>query len=198
MNNNKETRLAELRISEAEGKMILEGYAIVFESETLIGDETHGFKEVIDKDALTDANIKDVPLKYNHMDNFLILARTKNKSLTLEVDEKGLKVHAELLDTDSNKDIYKMVQAGLLDKMSFAFTVKKQSWDRKGEIPLRRILGIERLYDVSIVDTPAYESTDIHARSLELADAELKAMELAEALKEAEIIRKRIHIKTNI
>ena len=94
MNTNKETRLAELRISESEGKMILEGYAIVFESETLIGDETHGFKEVIDKDALKEANIKDVPLKYNHMDNFLILARTKNKSLSLEVDEKGLKVHA--------------------------------------------------------------------------------------------------------
>ena len=43
--------------------------------------------------------MKDVPLKYNHMDNFLILARNKNKSLTLEVDEKGLKVRAELLDT---------------------------------------------------------------------------------------------------
>ena len=85
MNNRKEIRLAELRTEEADGKMILEGYAIVFESETLIGDEEHGFKEIIDKESLGSAQMKDVPLKYNHMDNFLILARTKNKSLTLEV-----------------------------------------------------------------------------------------------------------------
>lgn len=195
---NKEVRLAELRTEEAEGKMILEGYAIVFESETLIGDEEHGFKEIIDKDSLKESQMKDVPLKYNHMDNFLILARTKNKSLTLEVDEKGLKVHAELLDTESNKDIYKMVQAGLLDKMSFAFTVAKQSWDRSGKVPVRRILGIERLYDVSIVDTPAYDATSIHARSLEIVDAELKAMDLAEQKAKAEIIRKRIQIKSQI
>ena len=195
---NKEVRLAELRTEEAEGKMILEGYAIVFESETLIGDEEHGFKEIIDKESLKESQMKDVPLKYNHMDNFLILARTKNKSLTLEVDEKGLKVHAELLDTESNKDIYKMVQAGLLDKMSFAFTVAKQSWDRSGKIPVRRILGIERLYDVSIVDTPAYDATSIHARSLEIVDADLKAMDLEEQNRKAEIIKKRIQIKSQI
>ena len=52
MNNRKEIRLAELRTEEADGKMILEGYAIVFESETLIGDEEHGFKEIIDKESL--------------------------------------------------------------------------------------------------------------------------------------------------
>ena len=45
MKNNKETRLAEVRFEENEGKMILEGYAIVFEQETLIGDEERGFKE---------------------------------------------------------------------------------------------------------------------------------------------------------
>jgi HK97 family phage prohead protease len=178
--------------------MTLEGYAIVFESETLIGDEEHGFKEVIDKDSLSETLMKDVPMKYNHMDNFLIIARTKNGSLSLSVDEKGLKVHAELLDTDSNKDIYKMVTAGLLDKMSFAFTVNKQSWDRSGAVPVRRILGIERLYDVSIVDTPAYDSTSIYARSLEAMDLELKAMDLAEQKKQAEIIKKRIHIKSKI
>jgi HK97 family phage prohead protease len=195
---NKEVRLAELRTEAVDGKMTLEGYAIVFESETLIGDEEHGFKEVIDKDSLSETLMKDVPMKYNHMDNFLIIARTKNGSLSLSVDEKGLKVHAELLDTESNKDIYKMVTAGLLDKMSFAFTVNKQSWDRSGAVPVRRILGIERLYDVSIVDTPAYDSTSIYARSLEAMDLELRAMDLAEQKKQAEIIKKRIHIKSKI
>ena len=195
--NNKETRLAEVRMLEEDNKMILEGYAIVFDQETLIGTEDNGFIEVISKDALKNTYMKDVPLKYNHMDNFLILARTKNKSLTLEVDEKGLKVHAELIDTESNKDVYKMVKAGLLDKMSFAFTVKSNKWDRTSDVPKRIIESIDRLYDVSVVDVPAYEQTSIYARSLDLVDTELKAMEVAEQEEKAKVIRKRIHIKTN-
>lgn len=196
--NNKEVRLAELRQEESEGKMILEGYAIVFEQETLIGDEERGFKEVISRAALTDTLMKDVPMKYNHMDSFLILARTKNKSLTLSVDEKGLKVHAELLDTTTNSDVYKMVRAGLLDKMSFAFTVKEQSWDRKATIPIRRIEKIDRLFDVSVVDLPAYDGTSIYSRSLDLVETELKALEDAEKLEKAELIKKKIKIKTII
>ena len=198
MKFEKEVRLAEMRVEEAEDKMILEGYAIVFEEETLIGDEERGFREVISRDSLSKANMKDVPLKYNHMDSFLILARTKNKSLSLSVDEKGLKVHAELLNTTTNQDVYKMVKAGLLDKMSLAFTVKKQSWDRKAEIPLRRIEEIDRLYDVSVVDLPAYEGTSIYSRSLDLVETELKAMDLAKREEEAKVIKKRIGIKTLI
>lgn len=195
---NKETRLAELRFEETEGKMILEGYAIMFESETLIGDEENGFIEVIDRNALNETMMRDVPMKYNHMDSFLIIARTKNKSLTLSVDNIGLKVHAELIDTQSNEDIYKMVRAELLDKMSFAFTVAKQSWDRSGKTPVRRILGIERLYDVSVVDFPAYDATGIYARSLEIVDTELKAMDVEENNRRAEQIKKRIKIKSII
>lgn len=201
--DRREIRLADVKFEETEGKMILEGYAIVFEQETLIGDTKSGFKEVIDSKALTDTLMKDVPMKYNHMDNILILARTKNGSLALSVDNVGLKVHAELIDTTTNEDIYKMVRAGLLDKMSFAFVVSKQSWDRSGDVPIRRILGIERLYDVSVVDLPAYDGTSIYSRSLALVDAELKAMDLAdEELKrkqqerEAQVIRTQIHIKT--
>ena len=194
--NDKETRLAEIRMEETEGKMILEGYAIVFDQETLIGDEERGFKETIDKSALTETLMKDVPMKYNHMDSFLILARTKNKSLQLSVDEKGLKVHAELLDTNTNSDVYKMVKAGLLDKMSFAFTVKKQSWDRSGKIPVRHIEKIDRLYDVSVVDLPAYEGTSIYSRSLDLVEAELKALDDVENKEKAKLLRKKIHIKT--
>jgi len=196
MKNNKEVRLAEVRFEETEGKMILEGYAIVFEEETLIGSEERGFKEVISRSALTDTFMKDVPLKYNHMDSFLILARTKNKSLTLSVDNIGLKVRAELIDTHSNEDVYKMVRSGLLDKMSFAFTVKKQSWDRSGDIPVRRIESIDRLYDVSVVDLPAYEGTSIYSRSLDLVETELRALEEADRDEKAKIIKQKINIKS--
>jgi hypothetical protein len=194
----KETRLADVTLHEEDDKMIIEGYAIVFNSETLIGDEEYGFIEEIDKRALSETKMKDVPMKYNHMDSFLILARTRNKSLTLTIDNKGLKVRAELLDTYTNQDIYKMVRSGLLDKMSFAFTVDEQVWNREGKIPKRTITKIERLYDVSVVDTPAYDATSIYARSLESMELELKSMDMVEQEKQSKIIRKRIKIKSQI
>ena len=194
-----ENRLSDVSFKEEdEQKMVLEGYAIVFDQETLIGDKEKGFIESIDRNALKNANMKDVPMKYNHDDSFLIIARTRNNSLRLTVDDIGLKVRAELIDTDSNKDIYKMVKAGLLDKMSFAFTVSSQKIDRSGDIPKRTITGIDRLYDVSIVDLPAYDQTSIViGRSLALVDTELKTMDMEDQIKKANIIKKRIHIKTN-
>ena len=194
-----ENRLSDVSFNEEdEQKMVLEGYAIVFDQETLIGDKEKGFIESIDRNALKNANMKDVPMKYNHDDSFLIIARTRNNSLRLTVDDIGLKVRAELIDTDSNKDIYKMVKAGLLDKMSFAFTVSSQKIDRSGDIPKRTITGIDRLYDVSIVDLPAYDQTSIVVgRSLALVDTELKTMDMEDQIKKANIIKKRIHIKTN-
>jgi len=194
-----ENRLASIELKNQEDdKMILEGYALVFDKETLIGDEDNGFIESIDRNALTNANMKDVPMKYNHDDSHLIIARTRNKSLQLVVDDIGLKVRAELIDTESNKDIYKMVKAGLLDKMSFAFTVSSQKIDRSGSIPKRTITGIDRLFDVSVVDLPAYDQTSIAvSRSLALVDTELKAMDMEKAKKEAEILKFKIQIKTN-
>jgi HK97 family phage prohead protease len=193
--NKKETRLAEVELIEENEKMILEGYAIVYNEETLIGSEEYGFIESISPDAISEDAIRDVPMKYNHMDSFLIIARTKNQSLQLTSDEKGLKVRAELLDTQHNKDIYKMVKSGLLESMSFAFTVKDQEWDHEGDIPKRYIKSIDRLYDVSIVDIPAYDSTSIYARSLESMDLELKTMELEKRQQREALVRKRINIK---
>ena len=198
MERLKETRLADVTLEEQDGKMILEGYAIVFNQETLIGDEDYGFIEEVDRNALSDVSMKDVPMKYNHMDSHLIIARTKNKSLTLSIDNTGLKVRAELLDTTSNQDIYKMVRSGLLDKMSFAFTVDEQIWNREGKVPKRTITKIDRLYDVSVVDTPAYDSTSIHARSLESMELELKSMDLVKEQEQIELLKRRIKIKTVI
>ena len=202
MLKNKEVRFSTIvgkSTDEAE-KMIIEGYAIVFNQETLIGDREHGFTEVIDKRSLDGANLEDVPLKYNHTDNRLILARTRNGSLTFQIDDHGLKIRAELIDTQSNRDVYHTIVAGLLDKMSFAFTVKSQSWDRSGDVPKRTITQIDRLYDVSVVDLPAYEGTSIDAltRSLEIADAELGALENVKNEQMRQVIRKRLKLKTNI
>lgn len=159
----KETRISELRALQQKDnendEMIIEGYATVFETEADLGY----CKEIISRDAFNNCNMKDCVLKYNHNDNCFILARTRNKSLELIVDSKGLKIRAKLIDTQNNKDIYKMIQAGLLDKMSFAFSVKNQEIDYEKD--LRRVTEIEQLFDVSVVDVPAYEATEIYARS---------------------------------
>ncbi len=198
MSKQKEIRLAEVELTEVEDKMILEGYAIIYNDETLIGDEEYGFYETVSPDAITADAIKDVPMKYNHNDAFLIIARTKNGSLELTSDDIGLKVKAELLDTQTNRDIYKMVKSGLLDKMSFAFTVKEQIWNHDGNIPKRLITKIDRLYDVSIVDIPVYDNTSIFARSLESMDLELRAMDLAKKKDREVLIRKRLNLKIKI
>ena len=158
----KEIRISELRAldnTEQSNDMIIEGYAAVFETETDLG----WCKEIISRDAFNNCNMKDCVLKYNHNDNCLILARTRNKSLELSVDNIGLKIRAVLIDTTQNRDIYKMIQARLLDKMSFAFSVRKQEWDY--ETDTRRITEIAQLFDVSVVDVPAYDATEIYARS---------------------------------
>lgn len=159
----KEFRISELRALENndEDKMIIEGYAAVFETETDLG----WCKEIISRDAFNNCNMSDCVLKYNHNDSCLILARTRNKSLELTVDSKGLKIRAILIDTTQNRDIYKMIRAGLLDKMSFAFAVKKQEWDYENDV--RRITEISQLFDVSVVDVPAYDTTEIYARGKE-------------------------------
>ena len=77
-----------------------------------------------------------------------------------------------------------------------AFTVKKQSWDRSGQIPVRRIESIDRLYDVSVVDLPAYEGTSIYSRSLDLVETELRALEESDRDEKAKILKQKINIKS--
>lgn len=168
----KEVRLKEVRAVEEPNpdKMVIEGYAIVFDEPTDIG-----YVEVIESGALDECDMSDVCLKYNHEDNCLIMARTRNKSLQLTVDDHGLKVYAELIDTSSNRDIYKSIQAGLLDKMSFAFIVRDAVWETIEGRDVRKITGIEKLFDVSVVDVPAYEQTEVYARSKEAVEKEQEA-----------------------
>lgn len=184
MNNEKEYRSADLanaEIKEDEGKLILEGYPIVFEESTLIGSETRGYYEVIDKNAIDESAIKDCCLKYNHENSSMILARVRNKSLQLTIDDHGVKMRAELQsDVSNHRDVYNLVKSGLLDKMSFAFVIQDYILDRSGNLPKKRITKISYIPEISLVDIPAYEGTEVHARSLEKLEQEIKELENSE------------------
>lgn len=180
MEKNKigEQRFIELRAADDE-KMILEGYAVVFETPATHSQGKYSFTEVIKRGALDNTDMKDVPLRYNHNDTWAIIARTRNGSLQLSVDDVGLKIRAELIDTQSNRDIYKSIKAGLIDKMSFAFTVAERGdkWEYGETDTYREINNIEKLYDVSVVDAPFYDTTSVYARSIELLESGLDRLE---------------------
>lgn len=138
-----------------EGKMEIKGYAAVFNS-----PETYSYTEVIDSKAFDEADMTDVVLRYNHNDSFMVLARTRNGSLNLNTDEKGLFMKATLQDNiTEHKNVYNAIDSGLIDKQSFAFTVEEDSYDY--DTDTRTITKIGKVFDVSVVDQPFYNSTDV-------------------------------------
>ena len=193
--NEPERRLIEIRaVTNDENKMLIEGYAITYDQPATHSYGSRKFTETIKKGALDKTDMKDVPMRYNHNDNVMIMARTRNKSLKLIKDEKGLKIEADLLDTQSNRDLYKGIQEGLIDKMSFAFNVSDggDTWTFGEKETTRDVNDIAKLYDVSVVDTPFYDSTSIYARSLELLDSEEKRLD---SLNEIELLKLKAKIK---
>lgn len=158
----KEKRLIEIRAAEGEEEgMTVEGYAAVFDTVTNLGY----MKEVIDRNAFDNADMSDIVMKYNHEDSVLPMARTRGGSLQFNVDDHGLKIRAKLPETTVNKDIFTLIKEGVLSKMSFAFTVANEEYDY--ETDTRKILAFDKIFDVSVVDVPAYETTEIYARSKE-------------------------------
>ena len=183
---NAEKRFVEMRaVDNDENKMIIEGYAITYDQPATHEYGSRKFTEVICRGALDSTDMKDVPLRYNHNDTWCIMARTRNGSLQLIKDEVGLKIRAELIDTQSNRDIYKSIQEGLIDGMSFSFTVADQGdeWSYGDAETTRKVTAINKLYDVSVVDTPFYDTTSVFARSFELLDSNLKQLDSFELRK---------------
>ena len=142
-----------------DNKMEIKGYAAVYDS-----PETYSYTEVIAKGAFDESDMSDVVLRYNHNDSFMVLARTRNKSLNLSVDDKGLFMDATLQDDiTEHKNIYNAIKSGLIDKQSFAFTVEEDDYDY--ETDTRTIKKIGKVFDVSVVDQPFYNDTDVSLAS---------------------------------
>jgi len=145
--------------SAEDGTMRLAGYAAVFNESSV----PLPFKESIAPGAFrkTLTETPDVRLLINH--EGLPLARSKNGTLKLNEDDRGLYFEAELADTTEARDIYKLVERGDVDQMSFGFRVIRQKWS---EDRSRRVLTEVSLADgdVSVVTYPAYPTTTVEAR----------------------------------
>lgn len=159
-----EYRNAESEISSSSDEGLkVKGYAVVFNVPTLLY-ESNGIKyyEQVDKNALTNADMKNVVFRYNHNDDFQVLARTSNNTLTLNVDGKGLYIEADLAPTTAGKDIYELIKRKDVNKLSYAYVVETAHYEKKSNNEYVRIIdSIKKLVDVSAVDFPAYHQTDL-------------------------------------
>lgn len=155
-------------IGEGEDKKThLQGYALTFDS---LSEDLGYFREIIRKGALDSCKMDNVVLNINH-DMDKPLARNNKVdgigALILTIDEKGLFFDAVPTDTSYARDLISNMEAGIIDKCSFAFVLDysdsdSQTWDwdnGKRGYDLRTINKIKEIFDVSIVTNPAYEST---------------------------------------
>jgi len=146
---------AEFRFTD-DDKSVIEGYASVFNSKTDLGR----FDEVIEPGAFTRALAEgqDVRALIDH-DSGRIIGRTKNGTLELREDAKGLHSRITLPDTQDGRDLSVLIERGDLDAMSFGFSVKGDRWEKHEGRNTRHISDVD-LYDVSVVSFPAYD-TDV-------------------------------------
>jgi len=142
-----------------DGTMRLRGYAAVFNDASV----PLPFKETIAPGAFrkTLSETPDVRLLINH--EGLPLARTKNGTLTLTEDDRGLYMDATIADTTEGRDLYKLVERGDVDQMSFAFRVIRQKWNEDRSVRTLTEVSLAD-GDVSVVTYPAYPTTSVEAR----------------------------------
>jgi HK97 family phage prohead protease len=189
----------ELR-AEGDG-MTFVGYAAKFNSPS---EDLGGFVETIEQGAFRRSlrSRNDVKLLVNH-DTGRVLASSRAGTMKLYEDEIGLRVEASLPNTSDGRDMAELLRRGDLNKMSFGFSVIKDSWNNE---MTQRTLKSVRLFETSIVAYPAYQQTEAMVRSLdkvatraqvdadELADAVIKLEEGADlSEQEAELITKVVH-----
>ena len=169
----------EVLADDEDGKTII-GRPIVYDSKTDLGL----FDEIIDRGALDRTDLTDVRFLVNHDTSKIPLARSRrnngNSTMKLSVDNEGMEIKVTL-DTENNADaraLYSAVQRGDLDGMSFMFAVDGESWDDlETDHPTRHITDISSVVEVSAVTFPAYNATEIYARSKEALDSARSTLE---------------------
>jgi HK97 family phage prohead protease len=167
---------ADLEIRAAGDGMTFTGYAAVFNSWS---EDMFGFREKIEPGAFARSLKRDRNLRMflNHnSDN--VLATTKAGTLSLAEDDKGLRVEAQLPDTQAGRDLSTLMKRGDVDSMSFGFQAIRDKWSE--DLTERTLLEV-RLFEVSpVTGWPAYPATSATVRHLaELVDEEVEPLEAA-------------------
>ncbi len=157
--------------SQDDERMIVEGYATTFNQPyELYSYGNRTVLEQVDSHAFDECDMSDVIMQYDHRGR--VFARTRNNTLEIRIDSKGLYIFADLGGTEEGRKLYQEIKDGYTDRMSFGFIVGEDSrtytedHETGAETIMRTILKITKLYDVSAVSIPANDMTSISARSL--------------------------------
>lgn len=192
------TQYRALNLAVRDDSMVVEGYATTFNQPyVLYQDNDLTVREQVDARAFEEAQLNDVIFQYNHTGR--VFARTRNNTLQITPDEKGLFIRADLSGTEEGRKLYEEIKGGYTDRMSFGFTVAEDETEATNPHSyLRTIKKIGRLYDVSAVSIPANDFTEISARSFVngILDRE-KAEALAAEQRRRQIQRIRIILEVN-
>lgn len=171
----------EVRAEETEQGNIITGRPIVYNSRTNMGY----YDEIIEVGALDDTDLTDVRFLVNHDTSKIPLARSRrnngNSTMKLTPDMQGLNIDYVKLDIENNMEaraLKSAVERGDITGMSFMFSIDDEEWDDlESEHPTRHIKKIGSVVEVSAVTFPAYEATEIYARSKEALDNARSALE---------------------
>ena len=123
-----------------------------------------------------------------------VLARTRHKPLVVDVREDGVYIRARLDGTEEGRKLYDEIKGGYIDRMSFQFTIRDQSYDKENH--MWTVRKVKRLYDVSAVDIPAYDDTSIEARKNSILEAD--AQEQSERKAAAELSKRKLQLKMKL
>lgn len=171
------------------------GYATTFDDPyVLYEDKDMVLREIVDHDALSDADMSDVIMQYDHEGR--VYARTSNGTLTVAPDAHGLAMEADLGGTSLGRGLFEEIKGGYTTKMSWGFSVNRDRDEWKSEtapdgraLETRVIKSVRKVYDVSAVSLPANGATEISVRSL--ADGAIERL-AAERRKELEIRKRKM------
>jgi HK97 family phage prohead protease len=185
LSNNREYRNLTILLPQTQQKRLdtdyyVEGYATTFDKPYELY-EYDGIKyyEMIDRHALDGADMSDIILQYDHEGK--VLARKSNSTLIVETNNNGLFICADLSKSSASKELYEEISNGLVTRMSWAFTVTEDAWNR--DTRTRVIKKVKKVYDVSAVSIPANDDTEISARSYFNGVIEVEKQELLERKK---------------
>lgn len=152
---------------EENDERIIEGYFAVFNSNYEIGP---GMSESVAPGAFRNTLSGDIRALVNH-DTTLVLGRNTAKTLELSEDERGLWGRIRINPNDSDAvNLYERVKRGDVSQCSFGFDIIDEETEFREDGGVHWTIKEVKLYEVSCVTFPAYESTNIDARSRQRDD----------------------------
>lgn len=153
---------------------VIEGYFAVFNS---IYEIAPGMTESVAPGAFSRSLADDIRALTNH-DTTLVLGRTKAHTLELRQDEHGLwgRIYINPNDVDA-MNLYERVKRGDVDQCSFGFQIVAEETDFRDDGSVHWTITDVDLYEVSCCTFPAYEATNISARSAQRDDVKRREIE---------------------